>query len=93
MHSRRKLIFLLAFVISSAFILGLFQLNDASAVFIDAKDVSPEETNPTGLAFNADGTKMFVMGRAVISNVNEYACTTGFDVSTCGFTVKYGNPF
>jgi len=51
-----------------------------------------EDTTPTGLAFNTDGTKMFVIGQTG-NVVNEYACTTGFDVSTCSFTVKAGNPF
>jgi len=53
--------------------------------------VANEDTAPTGLAFNTDGTKMFVVGNG--QEVNEYACTTGFDVSTCSFTVKAGNPF
>jgi len=51
-----------------------------------------EDTTPTGLAFNTDGTKMFVIGQTG-NAINEYACTTGFDVSTCSFTVKAGNPF
>ena len=56
--------------------------NDAFATtsFVDAFPVSDEETTPLGLAFNSDGTKMFVLGSG---NVNEYACSTGFDVSTC----------
>ena len=44
-----------------------------------------QETIPEGLAFNTDGTKMFVVGSSG-DDVNEYACTTGFDVSTCAFT-------
>jgi len=72
-------------VIVSMLVLGLFPLNDAfSAVFIDAFDVSVQETTPYSLAFNTDGTKMFVMGRAG-DDVNEYACTA-FDVSTCVYS-------
>ncbi len=58
---------------------------------IDAKSTG-EDTTPQDLAFNTDGTKMFVIGQTG-NVVNEYACTTGFDVSTCSFTVKAGNPF
>jgi hypothetical protein len=53
--------------------------------FTDAFSVSGQETNPRGISFNSDGTKMFVVGNSS-DNVNEYACTTGFDVSTCSFT-------
>jgi len=47
-------------------------------------DISNEETWPSGLAFNNDGTKMFVVGRAG-DDVSEYTLTTGFDVSTASF--------
>jgi len=52
--------------------------------FIDSFDVSVsgEERSPTGLAFNSDGTKMFVLGK-ISDKVYEYPCSTGFDVSTC----------
>ncbi len=63
-----------------------------AAVFIDSFDVSGQETIPRGLAFSADGLKMFVVG-VIGDDVNEYACGTAFDVSTCLFTVKVGNPF
>jgi len=81
-------------VIASILILGILGSSQDvfSAIFTDAFDVSGEETIPHGLAFNTDGTKMFVLGQ-VDNDVNEYACTTGFDVSTCAFTVKADNPF
>ena len=64
---------------------GLAPINDASAVttFVDAKDVSTEDTNPKNAVFNSDGTKMFVAG-AIGDDINEYACDA-FDVSTCFF--------
>ena len=34
----------------------------AAATFVDSFDVSGQDTNPTGLTFNNDGTKMFVSG-------------------------------
>jgi len=67
--SRHRLIFLLPFVILAAFI----PVSEVYSDFIDAFDVSPEETNPTSLAFNTAGTKMFVMGVLGI-DINEYAC-------------------
>jgi len=75
------------FAITTVLLLSNFMIpiNDAFATtsFVDAFPVSDEETSPLGLAFNSDGTKMFVLGSG---NVNEYACSTGFDVSTCEYS-------
>jgi len=49
-------------------------------------DVSGEETAPTGIAFNADGTTMFIIGPGSNASVFQYSLTTGFDVSTASFT-------
>ena len=57
----------------------------STASFTDAFDVSGEDGMPWGLTFNADGTKMFVVG-AQADEVDEYALSTGFDVSTASFT-------
>ena len=55
---------------------------DAStAVFVDAFSVSSQETSPTGMAFSSDGAKMFVVG-SIEDEINEYALSTAFDVST-----------
>ena len=72
------------------FSIGLAPINDAYATtnFVDAFSVNAQETSPRGLAFNTDGTKMFVTGTDG-DNVYEYACTTGFDVSTCAFTDSF----
>ena len=76
------------FVITSVLLLSSFMIpiNDAFAAttFVDAFSVSAQETTVTGLAFNSDGTEMFVVGDSG-DDVNEYACTA-FDVSTCSFT-------
>jgi len=73
--------------IASILILGSLLIPEdvLSAIFIDSFDVSTEDLNPSGLAFNTDGTKMFVLGFDG-QDVNEYACTTGFDVSTCTYS-------
>ena len=59
--------------------------NGLDAVFVDAYSVGNREAHPQGLAFNNDGTKMFVTGLDG-EDVNEYAPTTGFDVSTATWT-------
>ena len=57
----------------------------STASFTDSFSVSAQETNPEGIAFNTDGTKMFIVGYNG-DDVNEYALSTGFDVSTASFT-------
>ncbi len=55
--------------------------NVSDAVWVRAFDLSDKDATNTGIAFNADGTKMFVSG-ATGKEVNEYHLSTGFDVST-----------
>ena len=50
--------------------------------------VNSQDTQPYGLAFNTDGTKMFVCGDAG-DDVNEYALSTGFDISTASYTQNF----
>src|SRR6056300_303689 len=50
--------------------------------------VSSQETNPHGVVFNTDGTKMFVVGSGG-DDVNEYNLTTGFDVSTASYSQNF----
>ena len=64
---------------SGSLIVGTF---DAStATFVDSFSVFGQEADPQGIAFSSDGTRMFVIG-AVGDDVNEYALSTPFDVST-----------
>ncbi|MEN7548787.1 PKD domain-containing protein [Rapidithrix thailandica] len=46
--------------------------------------VSAQETSPTSLAFNHDGTKMFAVGTSG-DDINEYSLSTPFDVSTATY--------
>jgi len=55
--------------------------------FVDSKSVATEETNPQGVAFNSDGTKMFVVGSSGDA-VYEYTLSPAFDVSTASFVVS-----
>ena len=56
----------------------------AAATFVDSFDVSTRDTTPRGLAFNNDGTKMFVVGDTG-NDINSYTLSTGFDLSTATF--------
>ena len=82
-YSKIKFLTFFAIICST----GLTPINDAFAAttFVDAKDVSTEDTSVSGLAFNNDGTKMFVIG-LVSKDVHEYTCAA-FDVSTCNVVV------
>ena len=56
----------------------------SSAAFVHKFSVLAQENNSSGVAFNNDGTKMFIVGFSG-DDVNEYTLTTGFDVSTAAF--------
>ena len=60
----------------------------STASFVDSFDISSQDDSPTGLAFNNDGTKMFVAGNAG-NDINEYTLSTGFDVSTASFVDSF----
>tara|TARA_B100000795_G_scaffold181932_1_gene137903 strand:+ start:307 stop:492 length:186 start_codon:yes stop_codon:yes gene_type:complete len=47
-------------------------------------DVSDQDSSPQGLAFNNDGTKMFVLG-VNSDDINVYTLSTGFDLLTATF--------
>ncbi len=56
----------------------------AAATFVDSFDVSTQDTQPRGIAFNNDGTKMFIVGDEG-NDINSYTLSTGFDLSTRTF--------
>ena len=58
---------------------------DVSTAFFDGTfKVNSQDTSPTGLTFNADGTKAYVSGD-IGNDINEYSLSTGFDISTASF--------
>ena len=59
----------------------------AETVFVDSFSVAAQDDFPEAIAFNTDGTKMFVVG-AIDDDVNEYTLSTGFDVSTASYTQR-----
>ena len=60
----------------------------STASFVDSFSVAGQDTSPRGIAFNTDGTKMFIVG-ATGDDVNEYTLSTGFDVSTASFVDSF----
>ena len=60
----------------------------STASYSQSFSVTSQETQPTGIAFNSDGTKMFICGNAG-DDVNEYTLSTGFDVSTASFVDSF----
>jgi autotransporter-associated beta strand protein len=62
--------------------------SETSASFVDTFSVASKETGPTGLTFNNDGTKMYVVGYTGDA-VHEYSLSTGFDISSASFTRSF----
>jgi len=60
-----------------------FDLSTAS--FQSSFSVSGQESQPTGVAFNSEGTQMFVIG-ANVRSVFQYSLSTAFELSTASFS-------
>jgi sugar lactone lactonase YvrE len=60
----------------------------STASFVDSFSVAAQDTLPTGIAFNTDGTKMFIVGYAGI-DINEYDLSVAFDVSSANYTQSF----
>ena len=54
----------------------------------DDLSITDEEKTPTGIAFNYDGSKMFIIG-SIGDEVNEYFLSTEFDVSTASAVATF----
>jgi hypothetical protein len=69
-----------------------FDVSTCTTTGTDDLDVSGQ-ADPTGMAFNSDGTKMFVIDDTD-GEVNEYTLSVGFDVSTASFVnaFDFGTP-
>lgn len=62
--------------------------NISTASYVQSFSVAAQEVVPTDLAFNSDGTKMFVLGDNG-NDVNEYALSTAYDISTASYTRNF----
>jgi DNA-binding beta-propeller fold protein YncE len=60
----------------------------STASFTQNFSIAGEEIFPTGVAFNTDGTKMFISGQGG-DDVNEYDLSTGFDLSTASYSQSF----
>jgi SpoU rRNA methylase family enzyme len=60
----------------------------STATYSQNFSVSAQETEPRGIAFNADGSKMFIVGTGGVE-INEYSLSTSFDISTASFTQNF----
>ena len=61
----------------------------STVTFVDSFDVSGQDSRPRGMAFNNDGTKMFVAGYND-EDINVYTLSTGFDLTS---TVTFVDSF
>jgi 6-phosphogluconolactonase (cycloisomerase 2 family) len=59
-----------------------------TATYVQNFSVASQAATPWGVAFNLDGTKMFVLGNGTDA-VYEYALSTGFDVSSASYTDSF----
>jgi DNA-binding beta-propeller fold protein YncE len=59
-----------------------------TASYLQNFSVAAQETNPTGIFFKPDGTKMYVIGTAG-DDVNEYDLSTAWDVSTSSYLQNF----
>lgn len=66
------------YALTTGFDLSTASYNNASL------DISSQDTNPQGLDFNSDGTKLFVIGNSN-DNVLQYTLSTAFDLSTASY--------
>ena len=74
----RAVILVFVFLLPSANAFG------AVSSFNDSKSVGSEEGTANGIAFNPDGTKMYVVGFA--GKIFEYALSTPFSVSSANYS-------
>src|SRR6056300_1055334 len=51
-------------------------------------NVGPQDTEPQGITWNNDGTKLYLVGRTG-SDLNEYTLTTAFDISIATYNDRF----
>jgi len=61
----------------------------STASFDLSLNVKPQDQDPSGLAFEPDGSQLYVTGREN-SNVYQYSLSTAFDISTASFVLSFG---
>jgi DNA-binding beta-propeller fold protein YncE len=66
----------------SSFALG-YKIDNKPAL-VNSFSVAGQDANPFGIAFNTDGTKMYMVG-PTSDSVHQYSLSTAFDVSTASY--------
>ena len=56
----------------------------SSASFTQSFSVTSQDTNPSGIFFTPDGTRMIICGNTG-DNIYQYSLTSGFDISTASY--------
>ena len=60
-----------------------YDVTNDGATLAYTLDISAQDGNPRGLAFNSDGTKMFIVGTGNSNvEINIYGLVTAWDIST-----------
>ena len=57
----------------------------STASFVDSKDISSQDTQPHGLFFKPDGTKMYILGQQN-TRIYEYNLGTAWDITTATYS-------
>lgn len=60
----------------------------STASLSESLDVSNEESYPSGMEWNNDGSKLYITGFGTDS-VHDYDCSTNFDVSTASYSSSF----
>ena len=62
-----------------------FDLSTASNVTVPSFSILSQDGNSEDVAFNTDGTKMYVLGRTAPASVYQYSLSTTFDITTASY--------
>jgi sugar lactone lactonase YvrE len=64
---------------------------DVSTGSYDSKllSLSAQETNPLGLFFKSDGTKIYITGTGASARIYQYSCATAWDVGTASYDSRF----
>jgi DNA-binding beta-propeller fold protein YncE len=63
--------------------------NVSTASFVQSFSVSSQDTGPEDVFFKPDGTKMYMIGGAAFSDINEYDLSTAWNISTASFLQNF----
>jgi len=60
----------------------------STASYVQNFSIASQETNPEGISFKPDGTKMYIIGKLGIG-VNEYSLSTAWNISTASYVQSF----